>query len=165
MRRAGNTVSGLVDDLLPDVVIGNNLEPLLEAVNRKFNTTEEDFVRALSHKNITVADYTRWKTLATEWREFYLSFADEHFISPWRASAAGYEADQFDLERFAHHAWLKDIAPGEVTGPADTVVATDQKKKPSDVPWGMIAGAVGLVAVAYIVGPVIGVWANSKKKS
>ncbi len=148
MRHAGSNAVGF------PVISGTQLEAVLEKVNNNYKETDLNFNTSLSHKKITVAQFKKWTDLFAEWNDFYKARVDQSIISPWEANAAADLAESYDLRRAALQEWLKGLAPTEVIGP-DPILAVPPPDPPAGPPWGLISGAVSLVVIAYLAGPVI----------
>lgn len=132
---------------------GTELASLLDKIDANFVETENNFVHAATHKKIAPDQFKKWSDLASEWHTFYAAHTDQTFTSPWEAAATADVADSYDVRRAGLQAWLKTLAPDEVIGP-DPIIATPETPPPGP-PWGLIAGAIIALAVAYTAGPLL----------
>ena len=125
----------------------------IEAVDRKVNATEDAYSRALTKKAITVAEFTKWSTFASDWRKY----AEEQrartfmFDAPTQyARVKQYDADRWDLE-----GELRKKAPKEV--PATPEPKPDPKSVPGPTPGSSDAGLFGgLTSAAWAIAAMLG---------
>jgi len=142
----------------------SDLAVLLDEINDRFSQTETEFGHALLHKKITVTQYDRFKSLATEWREFYNFHTGKWFVFRIvEAPAIADRADLYDLDRLNLRNWLTSLAPDDTPGPDSTVTPPPKPEEPT--PWYLnvktVAALVGAGAVAYVAGPPLVAWAGS----
>lgn len=142
---------------------GGQLKTLIDAVNVRFEQTNQEFLSAYQHKKITDQFNHRWAGLLSSWRDFYVEVDSNSFVTPVYAATAMDEADDYDTNRINIRNDLKAIAPEDTPG-TDTTVTPPPKEKDEPVPWYLnlktLATIAAVGAVAYVAGPPLVAWAT-----
>jgi hypothetical protein len=161
-RRSPGTLGeapGALGDILPTIVTADDAATLLNDVNNRVTETEDEFNKALIHKKITDAEFVRWQTFATRWREYWGHQTQRSWM--FDAKYVMDRTDGFDQERISLRKWLRELAPDETPGPDHPATMP-----PNPGEWtlnvNLLLAVVGIVAVAYVAGPPLRAWAMKR---